>query len=50
MMLTDGVAKRPVLPKICHTYPTMMKHGKLISYLKEIQEIYESRYTALEFY
>ena len=32
-----GIAKRPHLPKICCTYPTMMKHGTVIPYLKEIQ-------------
>ena len=26
-----GGAKRPPLPKICHTYPTMMKHGSYTS-------------------
>ena len=29
-----GVAKRPVLPKICNTYPTMIKLGTVIPYLK----------------
>ena len=33
-LLTDGGAKRPPLPKICQTYPTMMKLGKVILYLK----------------
>ena len=27
-------AKRPLLPKICHTYPTIMKLGTVIPYLK----------------
>ena len=35
------------LPKICHTYPTMMKLGTVIPYLKKIQKIYESRDTPL---
>ena len=39
----------PPLLKICHTYPTMMKLGTVISYLKKIQEIYKSRDTFLEF-
>ena len=30
-------------PKICHTYPAMMKLGIVIPYLKKIQKIYESR-------
>ena len=37
------------LPKICHTYPTMMKLGTVIPYLKKIQNICESRDTLLEF-
>ena len=36
-------------PKICHTYPTMMKIGTLIPYLKKIQKIYKVRDTLLEF-
>ena len=28
------------LPKICHTYPTMMELGTVIPYLKKIQKIY----------
>ena len=46
----EGVAKRPSLPKICHTYPTMMKLGTVIPYPKKIQKMYESRDTPLEFY
>ena len=37
--------KRPPLPKICHTHPTVMKLGTVTSYLKKIQKIYESRDT-----
>ena len=33
-----GEQKGP-LPKICHTYPTMMKLGTVIPYLKKIQKI-----------
>ena len=40
-----GGAKRPLLPKICHTYPTMMKLGTVIPYLKKIEKIYEPRDT-----
>ena len=43
-----GGSKRP-RPKIFHTYPTMMKLGTVIPYLKKIQKIYESRDTPLEF-
>ena len=43
-----GVQKGP-LPKTCHTYPTMMKLGTVIPYLKKIQKLYESRDTPLEF-
>ena len=34
-------AKRPPVPKICHTYPTMMKLGTVIPCLKKIQKINE---------
>ena len=44
-----GGAKRHPLPKICHTYPTMIKLGTVIPYLKEIQKIYESRVTPTDF-
>ena len=37
------------LPKICHTYPTVMKLGTVIPYPKKILKIYESRDTLLEF-
>ena len=37
------------LAKICHTYPTMVKLGTLIPYLKKIQKIYKSCDTPLEF-
>ena len=42
-------AKWPPLPKICHTYPTMLKFGTVIPYLKKIQKIYESRATLRDF-
>ena len=38
-----GVQKGSFLPKICHTYPAMMKLGTVIPYLKKIQKIYQSR-------
>ena len=44
-----GGQKSPPLPKICHAYPTMMKLGIVIPYLKRIQKIYESRDTLPEF-
>ena len=34
-----GGAKMPPLPKICQTYPTMMKLGTAIPYLKKIQKM-----------
>ena len=40
--------KRPSLPKICHTYPAMMKLGTVIPYPKKIQKIYESRDAPLD--
>ena len=42
----EGGQKGP-LPKICHTYPTMMKPDTVIPYLKKIQKIYKSRDTSL---
>ena len=41
--------KAPPLPKICHTYPTMMKLGTVIPYPKKVRKIYELRDTTLEF-
>ena len=43
----EGGQKDP-LPKIYHTYSTMMKLGTVIPYLKKIQKIYESCDTPLE--
>ena len=54
MLLTDGRegegGKKAPLHKICHSYPTMMKLGTVISYLEKMQGIYELRDTPLEFY
>ena len=38
-LLTDGGGrgKKAPLSKICHTYPTMMKLGTVIPYLKDIK-------------
>ena len=38
--LTDGLFALS-LPKICLTYPTMMKLGTVIPYLKKIQKLYK---------
>ena len=46
---THGLGGGGGLPKICHTYPRVMKLGKFIPYLKEIQKMYESRDTCPEF-
>ena len=40
-----GGAKSSPLPKICHTYPTMMDLGTVIPYLKKAQKIDELRDT-----
>ena len=40
----------PTFPKICHTYPTMMKYGTVIPYLNKIKKIYESRDTPLDYF
>ena len=49
-MLMDGRwgQKRPPIPKICNTYPTMMKLVTILSYLKKFKKIYESPETPLE--
>ena len=50
-LLTDAGGrgdKKAPLSKICQTYPTMMKPGTVIPYLKKIQKIYESRDTPLD--
>ena len=39
----------PALPKISHTYPTMMKVGTVIPYLKKTQKIFGSRDTSPDF-
>ena len=44
-----GGGKKAHLPKICHTYPTMMKLDTVIHYQKKTQNIYESRDTHPEF-
>ena len=44
-----GAKSPPLLPKICLTYPTIMKLGTVIPYLKTIQKLYESRDKHLEF-
>ena len=36
--LMGGGSKKVALPKICHTYPKMMKLGKVVPYLKKIQK------------
>ena len=41
--------KRSPLSKICHTYPTMMKLGTVITYLKKFQKLYESPAKPFEF-
>ena len=45
----EGVEQKEPLPKICHTYPTVMKLGKVLPYLKKIRKIYESSGTLHEF-
>ena len=49
LVTDEGAPKEATLHKICHTYPTMMKLGTVIPYLKKMQEIYESRDAPLEF-
>ena len=43
-LLKDGGSQKGTpLPKICLTYPTVMKLGTVIPYLKKIQRVYEPR-------
>ena len=44
----EGGKKYP-LPKICRTYPTMVKLGTVIPDLKKIQKVYESSDTPPKF-
>ena len=44
-----GGYKNALLPKTSHTYPTIMKLGTVISYLKKFQKVFESRDTPLDF-
>ena len=50
-LLTDGegAKKTPHLPKICHTYPTMMKLGGNYTLPKEETKNYDPHDTPLEF-
>ena len=44
-----GGGKKAPLPKICRTFPTMMKLSTVIPYLKKFQKLYESHNTLLGF-
>ena len=48
-LLTDREGKKALVPKICHTYPTMMKPGTIIPYVKKIRKIYKPCDTPFEF-
>ena len=50
-LLTDGegIKSPPPLCNICHTYPTLMKPGTVIPYVKTMQKIDKSRGTPLAF-
>ena len=48
MLMDNGGKKVPFL-KICRIYPTMMKLGTVMTYLKEIKKIYKPRDTPLAF-
>ena len=43
------VGTKARLPKICHTFPTMMKLGTVKPYVRKIQKIYNSHDTPLSF-
>ena len=42
-------APLPILPNICHTYPTMMKPSTFIPDLTKIQNTYESHDTPIKY-
>ena len=45
-----GGSKRHPAPKICHTYPRIMKLSTIVPCIKKIQKIYRSRDTPHELY
>ena len=49
-LLMNGGGKKSPLPKICQTYPAMMKLGTVIPYLKKIEYIYIYIYTYIYIY
>ena len=50
VLLTDGGgAREHPRSKICYTYPTMMKLGTVIPYLKKIHKMLKLHDTLLEF-
>ena len=48
-LLTDRGGKRPSLPNICYTCPTIMKLGTVLPQLKRIQIMYKSLDTPFVF-
>ena len=44
-----GGGKKAPFSKICHTYPTLMKLGTVIPYLRKIKKIHKSRDTPFDF-
>ena len=44
----DGFFQGFPLPKIHHTYPTMMRLGTVIPYLRKIQKMYKLRNTHID--
>ena len=44
-----GVKIPRIVPKLCHTHPTMMKLGTAISYLRKSKKMYASRDTLPDF-
>ena len=43
-------SKKTLLLKICHPYPTTIKFGTVILYLKKNRNVYKSPDAPLEFY
>ena len=47
--VSGGGGGKATLPKICRRYPTVMKLGTVTPYLRNMQKIYETRDTPIEF-
>ena len=49
LLKDEGYTQKVPFPKICYTYPTMMKLGTVIPYRGKMKKTYKSRDATLEF-